>query len=46
MVRQLDPLLLEGIASNFLEPQQAVWQPDPLRLSEQLAGLLLGLLLA
>src|SRR5918997_4909271 len=46
MIRQLDPLLLEGIASNVLESQQAVRQSDPLRLSEQLTGLPLGLLLA
>ena len=46
MIWQLDPLLLEGAASNVLESQQAVRQSDPLRLNEQLAGLLLGLLIA
>src|SRR5215204_7523161 len=46
MIWQLGPLLLEGAVSNVLESQQAVRQSDPLRLNEQLAGLLLGLLIA
>jgi hypothetical protein len=42
VVRQLDPLLFGGIASSVLKSQQAVRRADPLRLSEQLTGLLLA----